>query len=345
MVPLAKNTITSRCLELRKLHRESIFHFQQIGIRRIPVSFELFENEWEFSFSKISHQEKDRLQIYVDWGGARCLLRMSISSVEDLVCRAIGVDRIIGSNPLSNMLMFDTGFSQFADLIEISTRKRFIFLSSDLGVKPDWAKHGLLVTLSSESLRTDIEFWFDEIGLGFFSVAVRGLEKFPSTSEFIDELPLRLVFLAGRTRLSCGQLRGIDKHDVIFLDECFISDENVIRIHILDSYSCKAKISGSYVEIIDELKKEFMNDIVDIRQDDEYEALDDLEFRIEFDLGERSITLSELKSIVPGYVFDLGRDLRKSVTIRANGKIIGTGELVDIDGFTGVSVLSFIQKF
>jgi type III secretion protein Q len=42
----------------------------------------------------------------------------------------------------------------------------------------------------------------------------------------------------------------------------------------------------------------------------------------------------------PGHVFDLGRELRRAVIIRANGKVIGEGELVDIDGQVGVAVLS-----
>lgn len=77
----------------------------------------------------------------------------------------------------------------------------------------------------------------------------------------------------------------------------------------------------------------------------EDEALvDDIRIRVSFDLGERSLTLAELKLLGPGYVFELGRDLRRSVSIRANGKVIGEGELVDIEGQTGVSVLSISIK-
>ena len=72
--------------------------------------------------------------------------------------------------------------------------------------------------------------------------------------------------------------------------------------------------------------------------------LDEIDIRLSFDLGERIVTLSELRLLTAGYVFDLGRDLRKSVYIRANGKIIGEGELVDIEGQTGVSVLNFAEK-
>jgi type III secretion protein Q len=70
-------------------------------------------------------------------------------------------------------------------------------------------------------------------------------------------------------------------------------------------------------------------------------VLDDIPVRLTFDVGEREISLGDLKSIQPGYVFNLGRDPRSVVSIRANGRLIGEGELVDIEGRLGVSVLRF----
>jgi type III secretion protein Q len=67
--------------------------------------------------------------------------------------------------------------------------------------------------------------------------------------------------------------------------------------------------------------------------------LDDIPVRLTFDVGEREISLGDLRSIQPGYVFNLGRDPRSLVNIRANGRLVGEGELVDIEGRVGVSVL------
>ena len=63
-----------------------------------------------------------------------------------------------------------------------------------------------------------------------------------------------------------------------------------------------------------------------------------------FELGERSLSLHELQTLAPGFTFDLGRDLRQAVQIRANGMLIGTGELVDIDGRIGVVVTSLLSR-
>ena len=41
----------------------------------------------------------------------------------------------------------------------------------------------------------------------------------------------------------------------------------------------------------------------------------------------------------PGYVFKLHQPLDRHVAVRANGKTIGRGELVDVDGRVGVRLL------
>ncbi len=50
------------------------------------------------------------------------------------------------------------------------------------------------------------------------------------------------------------------------------------------------------------------------------------------------MTLSEIRLLQPGQVLDLGKPLASAVNIRANGTLIGLGELVEIDGRLGVSV-------
>lgn len=60
--------------------------------------------------------------------------------------------------------------------------------------------------------------------------------------------------------------------------------------------------------------------------------------RLSFDLGERTLTLGELNALQVGQSFDLARPLGQAVHIRVNGALIGTGELVEIDGQVGVTI-------
>lgn len=64
----------------------------------------------------------------------------------------------------------------------------------------------------------------------------------------------------------------------------------------------------------------------------------EIPIRITFDLGECSLPLAELTTVVPGHIFDLGLAPERAVNVRMNGVRIGEGELVDIDGRIGVAV-------
>ena len=67
-------------------------------------------------------------------------------------------------------------------------------------------------------------------------------------------------------------------------------------------------------------------------------ALADLPVQLRFDLGVHEISLAELNKTGVGSVFETGRTPENMVTIRANGATIGRGELVDLDGRTGLRI-------
>lgn len=63
---------------------------------------------------------------------------------------------------------------------------------------------------------------------------------------------------------------------------------------------------------------------------------------IEFELGQLEMGLGELSNLQPGYVFTLPTHLEgANVTIRANGRIAGRGEVVAVGDTLGVRVLSW----
>lgn len=68
-------------------------------------------------------------------------------------------------------------------------------------------------------------------------------------------------------------------------------------------------------------------------------ALDELPVRLVFETGRVEVTLAELETIGPGWVFPLGRGADAPLDILANGRRFGTGELVRIGETLGVRVL------
>ena len=67
-------------------------------------------------------------------------------------------------------------------------------------------------------------------------------------------------------------------------------------------------------------------------------SIDGVPVRLSFDLGEVTLTLSQALALQPGQAISLSRPLSGPVRIRANGAVIGEGDLVQIDDHLGVSI-------
>ncbi|WP_430778441.1 type III secretion system cytoplasmic ring protein SctQ [Allorhizobium undicola] len=67
-------------------------------------------------------------------------------------------------------------------------------------------------------------------------------------------------------------------------------------------------------------------------------AVSDIPIRLVFEAGRLDMPLAELERIGEGHVFPLDRPLSDAVDILANGRRIGRGEIVTVDGLTAVRV-------
>ncbi len=67
-----------------------------------------------------------------------------------------------------------------------------------------------------------------------------------------------------------------------------------------------------------------------------------LPVRLDFELGQVELSLGEIAALQPGYVFDLPSQLEgANVTIRANGRAVGRGEMVAVGDTLGVRLLGW----
>lgn len=71
---------------------------------------------------------------------------------------------------------------------------------------------------------------------------------------------------------------------------------------------------------------------------------DDAHLPLTVELGTTRLSLSRLAALAVGEVVTLGRPLGGPYEIRAAGRLIGHGELVDVDGELGVRIVSLTQE-
>jgi len=183
-------------------------------------------------------------------------------------------------------------------------------------------------------------------------------------------LPVPLAFELGWVHLSLSELQGLRDGDVVLPDGWWakhVKGRIGLRVGartgwdrgyvgLLDETHQRIKVTG-----LQKMERDFPEDMLDALgssldpsgadgPDDALldrapstdatagAALGDLPVRLTFDLGERHLTLHELASVAAGHVFDLGLSPRHGVSLRANGLLVGEGEIVEIDGRLGVAV-------
>lgn len=152
-----------------------------------------------------------------------------------------------------------------------------------------------------------------------------------------DEVPVRLSFQAGELRLKTEEFTFLEVGDVLVVPSWLPSSKSLLlRAESMTGNSLQAlcALSGNEVKL-----KEMFN----LAGEGSMPATDDLTVNLSFELENRTMTIGELKSLEPGYVFTLTSNPMSPVTIRANGKPVAQGRLVDLNGAIGVQI-SEIQE-
>ncbi len=160
-------------------------------------------------------------------------------------------------------------------------------------------------------------------------------------------LPIEVAFRRGATRVSRLLLESVRPGDVIVADAMCVKDriivvagERLAAAGLIQNESLKmlaplARLSGTEEETwsMSESTPPFPQD-----GHANNSTLDDIAVKLMFEMGRKEISLGELKTITPGFIFDLSRAPSSSVDIFAGSHRIGQGEIVQIGDALGVRV-------
>lgn len=164
------------------------------------------------------------------------------------------------------------------------------------------------------------------------------MQKVPIAEELRDEkLPSPVRLLAGRTRVTLADWQNLEPHDVLLADlaaftcgrQCQLwSGGHVVAEGLLDGRAFT-------VQKLNRPEPTAM-----AAASAPTTPLNDLEIDVTFVVGQTTLTLGELRSLSPGFVVDLPTPLGEGVTIFANGKNVGTGEVIEVGDHLGVRITS-----
>lgn len=178
----------------------------------------------------------------------------------------------------------------------------------------------------------------------------RLLAAWPAARRPLDDLPLPAVLRFGITRLAAGLLASLVVGDVILAETGGIAGRATLVIG--ERWTAPVLRRQGICQLeqaprtpADGLPHEGRWTMQDKSRDADAMATasDEIPIQVSFELGRQDIPLGQLRSLGPGMVLDLAQLPDELVEIRANGRSVGRGTLVEIDGRIGVRIVRIFQ--
>jgi len=195
--------------------------------------------------------------------------------------------------------------------------------------------HAMALRLRGEQVEVDALLMTSGLGLMLMAglVAARPPVAGPVA---LDDCPLRLTASIGSSRLPARLAASLQIGDAVLIDHPVLGEDGSFRL-AAGRWGLRVRTDGPRLVVVETLNAtELTMASTDKREG--AAALDDLPLELSFDLGVRSMTLGELRVLQVGQVLELERPLSEGVHIRANGRWLASGELVEIDGRMAVSI-------
>lgn len=169
----------------------------------------------------------------------------------------------------------------------------------------------------------------------------------PAMLPMLHALPLRLRLELGWVDVQLQQLQSVREQDVLLPDSWWGNQARrrlCLRVSARYGMPAELRSDGTLRTLggVTMMEQEPIGGSAETGSE-AVTNLNDIPVRVTFDLGECTIPLEQLRTIGPGYVFDLARVVTRAVTLRVNGVILGDGEIVDIDGRIGVAITNLVQ--
>lgn len=169
----------------------------------------------------------------------------------------------------------------------------------------------------------------------------------PARSPLPDDLSLNVPLCVGHVSLASADMLALQAGDVVILTQPMFDLQGlgVVRLGGRRA-NCVWHLGNQSSLEFTEWDTTTANPNMDTEpepmpadNEDEIDAhLDDLPVALTFEAGMVELSLRDLKALAPGCVLHVAGLPPASVRIRSGGRLIGSGELVEIDGRMGVEI-------
>lgn len=346
-------------LTLPRLQHNEVQARNLIAARVRGVGMQLQGRDWRLSMEPwipgavAPVPKADDWQLLLDWSGAPFELRLPASfGASLLAAQHDGLElpdwpEAFMASFLQSVLQEVTAHKALTKrgVVQVKALRRSAPPARGPGTEAKFLAHGfdlLLEEPEAESPLT-IRLNLSTDSLGLMLIAGMSQAVVATTQAALDEhLPLRLRVEVGCTHLTAAELARLVPGDTVMLGHSWIDQGAGLWLG-WDALGVRVVWEDDHLRVTHLLNSRGLSMPTDDHPTpagDELHELDKVPLLLTFDLGERMLSLGDLRALQVGQVLEMGRPLSQAVSVRVNGALIGSGELVDIDGQLGVMLVS-----
>jgi type III secretion protein Q len=287
------------------------------------------------------------MRVALTWGGRRLIVRCA----RDLLLRALGalgtgfdIDRLA---PELTALLLEASLLAALEVAEDATRQDIRLASAEPETE-SVPEAGLALTGLSLLIDDGERQWGLLVASaeeGRDPVADLLLSRWPVAPWPAEQLPFPAALRLGTTPLTVASLRSLRPDDAVLLKS---ERRGGGMLVVAEAWLAEARRDGKEWRLDTALRPArsrqngewTMYDEGDGMQDDD--AIgdpDDLPVKLAFDVGRLDVSLGELRRLDAGSLLELHGSADELVRISANGRLVGQGALVDINGAVGVRIV------
>ena len=171
------------------------------------------------------------------------------------------------------------------------------------------------------------------------------LSAWPAAPRTMAQLRFPAAARIGTTRLTLAAVQSLRSGDAVLLE---IGGSDRAMLVVADAWLAEARRSEGDWKLDGRLRPALSRSDVEwtMRYDEDgadeagpISQESDLPVRLAFDAGRLEVTLGELRRLGVGSLLNVGRDPGDLIRISANGRLIGHGTLVDVEGKVAVRIV------
>jgi type III secretion protein Q len=284
-------------------------------------------------------------RLRIEWGGGQMALDIAPSVLDSWMQLVLGAESLIQlptsfhEAALEHIVQWVTtglahagrGEAQLTQ-IETATQER-----------PTDAPHALALEVTlSNGLAMPCVLHLDSLALMLVGSLVQQNPS-QSDSQALTDLPVTLNLCVGQTALPAKQMSRLQVGGLVVIKQVHVQDDGLgvllttaLGPHRL--WTATARLQD--MQIILTADPNTMNTQAEQtpNSDDNTITWDEMPVHLSFDVGQKTLTFAQLRQLGAGQALSLERQIQSAVNIRANGTLIGQGQLVDIDGQLGVLI-------